>query len=176
MNKEDFTHLYAEHAQGLYAFLNYRTGNRVLAEDLLADTFERVLRARRGYDPSRGSERTWLYAIALNCVRDVARRAEVEGRALAHLWAADTTVGSEAGFEALERKDVLREALKALSSEEREAVALRFGADLSLADIAAILREPRGTVEGRIYRGLKKLRAALGADRAEPASRFYEAS
>ena len=65
MGPTDFTRLYAEHAQSLYAFLSYRTGDRVLAEDLLADTFERVLRSRRGYDPRRGSERTWLYTIAL---------------------------------------------------------------------------------------------------------------
>ena len=43
MRDDAFERLYAEHAQALFGFLSYRTGDRVLAEDLLADTFERAL-------------------------------------------------------------------------------------------------------------------------------------
>jgi DNA-directed RNA polymerase specialized sigma24 family protein len=60
MREEEFERLYEEHAQGLLAFLAYRTGDRALAEDLLADTFERVLRARRRFDPRKGSRKTWV--------------------------------------------------------------------------------------------------------------------
>ena len=82
MRDADFDRLYRREAQGLYGFLAYRTGDRALAEDLLADTFERALRARRGFDRRRGTERNWLYAIALNLLRDHARRAATEGRAV----------------------------------------------------------------------------------------------
>jgi DNA-directed RNA polymerase specialized sigma24 family protein len=41
-------------------------------------------------------------------------------------------------------------------------VALRFGADLAVDQIAAALGESRTTVEGRLYRGLRKLRGRLG--------------
>src|SRR5437764_1291239 len=51
-----FERLFEEHAEPLLGFLVYRTGNRPLAEDLVAETFERVLRARRRFDPRRGSE------------------------------------------------------------------------------------------------------------------------
>jgi DNA-directed RNA polymerase specialized sigma24 family protein len=37
-------------------------------------------------------------------------------------------------------------------------VALRFGADLSLSEIADVLEERQSTVEGRLYRGLRRLR------------------
>ena len=82
MRDDAFERLYAEHAQALFGFLSYRTGDRVLAEDLLADTFERALRARRRFDPRKASVKTWLYAIALNCLRDSGRRRSAEGRAL----------------------------------------------------------------------------------------------
>ena len=52
-------------------------------------------------------------------------------------------------------------ALKTLSDDEREAIALRYGADFTLAEIAKLIRAPRSTVEGRVYRGLKRLRAEL---------------
>jgi RNA polymerase sigma-70 factor, ECF subfamily len=82
MREAEFEELYAKHAQPLLAFLAYRTGDRAMAEDVLADTFERVLRARRRFDPRRGSKRTWLYSIALNVLRDAVRRREAELRAL----------------------------------------------------------------------------------------------
>ena len=77
---------------GLLGFLIYRSGDRALAEDLLADTFERVLTARRPFDRRRASEKTWLYTIALNLLRDHARRAAVGDRRvcwLARRWLRD---------------------------------------------------------------------------------------
>ena len=53
MKEGEFERLYSAHAQGLFGFLAYRTGDGALAEDLLADTFERVMRARRRFDPRR---------------------------------------------------------------------------------------------------------------------------
>ena len=82
MRDDDFERLYAAEAQGLFGFLAYRTGDRALAEDLLADTFERALRSRKRYDRRRGPAKAWLYTIALNLLRDHARRAAAGERAL----------------------------------------------------------------------------------------------
>ena len=58
MRGEEFERLYEAHAASLLNFLHYRTGDRPLAEDLLADTFERVLRARHRFNARRASEKT----------------------------------------------------------------------------------------------------------------------
>src|SRR5271169_3189586 len=81
MRQETFERLFEEYAEQLFSFLAYRTGNRALAEDLLADTFERVMRTKHRYDPRRGAEKQWLYTIALNLLRDNARRQATEHRA-----------------------------------------------------------------------------------------------
>ena len=146
MRDEDFDRLFNEEAQGLFAFLAYRTGDRSLAEDLMADAFERALRSRGRFDRRRGSARTWLYAIALNLLRDSARRRGAETRAL----------------ERMHDRDQLQLALAALAPEERDAIALRFGGELTVPEIAELLGEPLTTVEGRVYRALRKLRAELG--------------
>jgi RNA polymerase sigma-70 factor, ECF subfamily len=161
MREADFERLYADHAQSLFGFLVYRTGDRALAEDLVADTFERALRARRLFDPRKASEKTWLYAIALNCLRDQARRRAAEGRALER---ADRPTGRdelEGGFEQVATQSDLGQALMTLSEEEREAIALRYGADLTVPEIAKLTREKLTTVEGRVYRALRKLRDEL---------------
>jgi RNA polymerase sigma-70 factor, ECF subfamily len=48
-----------------------------------------------------------------------------------------------------------------LSTPEREAIALRFGADLTVPEIARLTGKPPTTIEPRIYRALGKLRAEL---------------
>ncbi len=55
----------------------------------------------------------------------------------------------------------MRRGLEVLSADERLVVSLRFGADLTMPEIAKIIREPLSTVEARIYRALEKLRAKL---------------
>jgi RNA polymerase sigma factor (sigma-70 family) len=161
LRDEAFERLYAEHAQALYGFLSYRTGDRVLAEDLLADTFERALRARGRFDRRKASEKTWLYAIALNLLRDQVRRRGTENKALERV-AIGASAGSSGGIEQVAERDLVGRSLRALSEHEREAIALRFGADLTVPEIAKLTNEPLTTVEGRVYRALRKLRETVG--------------
>jgi RNA polymerase sigma factor (sigma-70 family) len=168
---DGFERLYAEHAQALFAFLRYRTGDTVLAEDLLADTWERALRARMRFDRRKGSLKTWLYAIALNCLNDHARRRAGEGRALERVVAGPdfgSSDGQEEFDELVDRdlhelgdRDLLNTSLAALSGPEREAVSLRYGAELTIVEIAKLTGEPLTTIESRVYRALEKLREAM---------------
>ena len=160
MRRDDFERLYAEHAQPLFGFLAYRTGDSALAEDLLADTFERAMRARARFDRRKASEKTWLYTIALNLLRDHARRRKTELRALERI--PQETPASADELTAVEHRDEVQRALGILSDEEREAVALRFGGDLTVPEIAKLLKQPLPRVEGRVYRSLRKLREELG--------------
>jgi len=156
-----FETLFEAHAEDLFGFLVYRTGDRHLAEDLVADTFERVLRSRTRFDPRRGSGKNWVYSIALNLVRDHARRQGVETRAVERVGARDWHEADDGALRSVEDRDELACALATLSDEEREAIALRFGSDLQLREVARVLGEGESAVEKRISRGLKKLRQAL---------------
>jgi RNA polymerase sigma-70 factor, ECF subfamily len=156
---QDFERLYAEHAPGLLGFLVYRTGDRVWAEDLLADTFELVLRKRRRFDPRKGSEKAWVYTLALNLLRDQARRRATEARALER---AEVPVAVGMPSDQIEARDSIQRALEVLSSEEREAISLRYGGDMTVPEIAKVTRERVSTIEGRVYRALRKLRSELG--------------
>ncbi len=107
MRDDVFERLYEEHAQALYGFLRYRTGSNTLTEELLADTFERALRARRRFDPRKGKAKTWLYAIALNCLSDYARRQASERKALERVGtlervAAGPDQGMDGGYEEID--------------------------------------------------------------------------
>lgn len=164
MREREFERLYENHAQSLFGFLAYRTGDRGLAEDLLGDAFERAYRSRGSFDPRRASEKTWIYAIALNLVRDHHRRRSAESRALERVGALATAPRGNWDLEGVEERDALGRALARLAPEEREAIAMRFGGDLTVPEIAWVTGEKLTTVEGRVYRALRKLRDHL----AEP--------
>jgi RNA polymerase sigma factor (sigma-70 family) len=160
MRDDAFERLYETHAQALFAFLSYRTGDRTRAEDLLADTFERALRARRRFDPRKGSEKTWLYTIALNCLRDDARRRSSEERALGRV-AVTVPSWPTSPVEDFADRDLVSRGMDSLDEDQREALALRYGADLTVPEIARLTGEKVATVEGRVRRALGKLREAI---------------
>lgn len=157
----DLERLFNDHAEQLFAFLVYRTGNRLVAEELVADTFERALRARRRFDSRRGSEKAWIYTIALNLYRDQARRHRVEEHALERVAVDARGSRSETWVTSIERSHGLQAALGRLGDEEREALALRFGADLTVREIARVLGQKEDAVGKRIRRALAKLREEL---------------
>jgi len=159
MKKDQFEQLYEEHAGPLLGFLVYRTGNRATAEEVLADTFERVLRSRSKFNPNRGKVKTWIYSIALNRLRDLHRRAEAEERALRKSEAG--APDAIAAIDRFEERSTVAAALSQLDEMEREAVSLRYGADLTVAEVAETLGVKVSTAEGRIYRGLRNLKELL---------------
>ena len=161
LSRSEVERLYDAHAGRLFGFLVYRTGDHHLAEDLLADVFERALRAAHRFRADRGDEAAWLYTIALNLLRDHHRRARSEQRAT-------SSVSGELGLvqeEDLEARFVLNDevarAVATLGDEERLIVALRFGADLTAPQIAQVTGLPLTLVEGRLYRALRRLRTTL---------------
>ena len=160
MVTEEFEKLYTEHAGPLLSFLEYRTGNLELAKDVHADTFERALKARFRFDPRKASQKTWLYTIALNVLRDQGRRRAAEARAIERVSAGTAGAGDEAGR--LDDRDAIRRGMAELPDDEREAVALYYGADLSVEEIAKIAGVKTGAVKQRLYRARERLRETLG--------------
>src|SRR5438477_11593898 len=58
----------------VYSYVAYRIGEGAEAEDVASDVFERALRYRESYDPSRGEPLPWLLGIARRCVESALSR------------------------------------------------------------------------------------------------------
>ena len=146
-----------KHLDDVYAYLVWFTSDRLLAEDLAAETFERALRLWHRYDPRRGSERTWLCQVARTVALDHFR-SERRRRRREEL-AAEPQTGSQPPAEGLSPE--LEAALAGLSAGEREVIALRVILDLDAATAAAMLGISPTNCTTRLSRALDKLEEAL---------------
>lgn len=155
MRHDSFDEVYRRHVSGVYAFVAYRVCDTHAAEDLVQATFERALRAWHRFDPGRASERTWLFSIARNLIIDHWRRPREELSPNVEVQM-DRRGGHEDSSP--EVSDALLTALATLSDRDREVVALRFGGDLSAAEIAAITDLTLSNVQQILSRSLRRLR------------------
>jgi RNA polymerase sigma-70 factor (ECF subfamily) len=159
-----FVRAYDDHAGQVYGFFGYRLGSRAEAEDLTQATFERALRAWGRFDPRRGSVKTWLFSIANNLLVDHHRRGRSTRERPVGLGpeVADARSG---GYELDERvlgpSPEVEAALAELGDRERELVALRFGGELSGAEISRVTGLSRSNVDQIMSRTLRLLRSRL---------------
>jgi RNA polymerase sigma-70 factor, ECF subfamily len=159
----DFAEAYDEHLESVYGFFAYRLGSREDAEDLTQQTFERALRAWRRFDPERGSLAVWLMAIARNLLVDH-YRADGSARLEALEEVGEERLGTAVPEPDLGIEPDLARALGALSCREREVIALRFGGDLSTAQIAELSGLSLSNAQQILSRSLRRLRGALDQD------------
>lgn len=156
-----FAAVYDRHAGAAFRLADRLMHGRSAAEDVVQDAFLTLWRSG-GFDPSRGSLRSYLLAIvhsrAVDRLRRDARSARYasldEDDLQEHLPAADRT---DLDVERLEVGRTVRAALAELPDAQRRALELSYFGGLSQPEIALILREPLGTVKSRMRLGLEKL-------------------
>jgi RNA polymerase sigma-70 factor (ECF subfamily) len=170
--------LVVEYQFRLVRYLIYLLGRRDSVDDLVQETWLRVLERGRSYDGYSRFE-PWLFAIARNLTIDHLRKRRIfsldsgsddSGDAYSsHSPEQDRKPLSFASHDpspfelAARTEDAQRLAhtLETLEPIYREALVLRFQEELSLQEMAIVIGVPLTTVSSRIYRGLAALRAQL---------------
>jgi len=162
------------YADRLYGYFYRMTGSHHEAEDLLQDLFVRLVRAIRDYR-HQGHFDAWLFRMAVNLVRDRARKigrskrvglaSSVGEESLLDRQPAPGNPDPAAQLDRAEQLDRLQQALGRLSESEREVLCLRHFSQLSFREIADMMGTPLGTALARAHRGLSRLRELMGADR-----------
>ena len=156
---DSFEALYERTFPCVYAYVGSLLRDRSAAEDVTSQAYERAFRRRRSYRSSRGSAEAWLFGIARNAALDELRRRK--RRVLLEDEPADeATVPADDQLELAFRRQTVRAALAALSGQERDIVALKFGGGLSNAEIARVVGTSESNVGTRLHRTLTKLREA----------------
>lgn len=173
-----FEELLLAYQHRLFAFALRICGSPQDAEEIAQDALVRAYRAMASYPAERISSlalRPWLFQITLNVARNRLRtpRVPVEPLVLEAEGgvepAADEHEQPAHQVERAERERELAALIAQLPRRYRVAVVLRHVHGLAYAEIAAIERQPVGTVKANVHRGVRLLRAALAGSAAAQA-------
>jgi RNA polymerase sigma-70 factor (ECF subfamily) len=177
-----FAELVTRHERPLWSFLRRLTRDEVMAEDLLQETFMRVIHSAHSWRPE-AKLTTWIYTIARNLYIDHARK-QAHRRALSldgqgprqdqedssprlHERVAGSDPDAERVAYNRELAVRLEHALAALPEAQREVFLMREVLELPFAEIAQVVGASEATIKSRMRYALERLRVALADSRSE---------
>lgn len=172
-----FAELYDFYLPRIYGFIARRVGERAVAEDLTATTFERALGSIRRGDFRNESFGGWLYRVASNAIVDHVR----QGRRTVTFGGngeegfgddREALLGDDAAtaaFAAALDRDVVRRALVRLPEAQRRLLVLKFFDGLELDELCTAFGCSRPTFAVKLHRALVALRAAIGQETTDAA-------
>ena len=153
--------VYDRYSPGIYRYAMRLLGDECLAEDCVAETFSRFLKAIRAGNGPQDHLQAYLYRIAHNWITDSYRRQPPP--------ALDLDDGIHAGEHFLTKSQVdarleqeqVRLALRSLTPDQRQVITLRFIEGWNNEEVAAALERPVGTIKALQHRAVNTLRRLL---------------
>lgn len=156
---------------GVLFSVAYRVlNNQEAAEDVLQDVFVQIWEKAPSYDPARGKPMTWAVTLTRNKSIDRLRSTQRRNRLQDDVQREAETFeqfDDQSSFDAVasgETAQLVREAIRKLSKDQREAIELAFFSSLTQTEIAERLGEPLGTIKARIRRGMMKLKDVISPE------------
>ena len=163
---EALEEVYRRHAGPAFGLAQRILNERSLAEEVVQEVFLRLWNEPERFDPARGALRAFLLAQvhgrSVDLVRAESARRAREERDARRSVPVDHDLEREVWE--LTLHEHVRDALTALSEDERAAIELAYFGGHSYREVAELLDQPEGTVKSRIRTGLGRLRDALRAE------------
>jgi RNA polymerase sigma-70 factor (ECF subfamily) len=155
-----FLELYDRYVARIERYVAARTSSTEV-EDLVSVTFERALTRRASFKPGKGTYAGWLFAIARNTVADSYRARNRATKRMVAPSEEDLAPDPEQAVLVREDRARVRAALEDLTEDQRDALALRFAAELPFSEIGRALGKSEPAAKMLVQRGLKSMRRLL---------------
>jgi RNA polymerase sigma-70 factor (ECF subfamily) len=166
-DRQSFEQLYDRFSGVLFSTAYRVLNSPEAAEDVLQDVFIQIWEKAPLYDPERGKPLTWAVTLtrnkAIDRLRSVQRRNRLQDDVEREAQSSEQfdERNSLDAVESVEKGKLVRDAIKRLSDDQRQAIELAFFSGLTQTEIAERLGEPLGTIKARIRRGMMKLRDVI---------------
>ena len=161
MDEETFRGFYNRTSGMLWAYLARATNDAAAADDLLQESYYRLLRATTTFE-SDDHRKNYLFRIATNLIRDRFRRPRIDNAQLAEHGEGDIPASGDLAQQTQQRSDLAR-AMAQLSQRERELVLLAYGQGSTHQEIAGALGLKTGSIKPLLFRARRKLARILAS-------------
>ena len=158
-----FDELYHRHARRVMGFLLRQLGDSERAADLVQDAFLRLWSSRERYLSGKCFS-TWLFSIAYNLLKNEYRRSGYSVEYAEHVINSTTEEQDDDLDVKLDDRlfdAALRQELSLLDAESRLLFSLRFEEEMTVPQIAEVMKIPEGTVKSRQHTIIRNLKQKL---------------
>ncbi len=152
---------YDAYAPALYRYACRHLGDADVAQEIVADTFHRLLvTLKNGAGPQQELS-AWLYRVAHNLIVDYYRRESIRDTVEIDENTSVATLPIEVTAIQHEEATLIQQAFHSLPSLQQQVINLRFGEGLSLQEVAHITERTVGAVKALQHRAIEALRKML---------------
>ena len=159
---DGFVEIIKDYKDGLMLYLNNYVQNIHIAEDLMEDTFVRIV-VKKPHFSGKSSFKTWLYAIGRNIAVDYVRKnakiSEIPAEEASDILRDETDVENE--YLRDEYKITVHKTLKKLNSDYGNVLYLIYFENFSIAETAEIIKKSYKQTENLLYRAKQSLKSQL---------------
>lgn len=147
LDQDALAQVHEQYYDAIYRYMAYRVNDLQMAEDLTSEVFIRFLHAIQQKNAPQNTIRGWLFGAASLILKEHYRKkkrmqlAELD-EGLSGEWSEPTE-----RVEAKESKAALKEALTSLTEEQQQVLALRFGYEMPIRDVAETMNKSEGSVK-----------------------------
>lgn len=159
-DSDAFTELYERYVKRIYDFVYFKTHHKQTAEDIVSQTFLRMIEKIDTFNPKKGNFSAWLHSVARNLVIDHFRAAKPTS-SIDDAW--DLTDGTNvvADADTKVKVEAVREVLSKLNGKQREVILLRLWHGYAFKEVAEIIGSTEAACKMQYKRGMENVRKDL---------------
>lgn len=150
----------------IYRYVAFRVNEQQTAEDLTSEVFTRLLKALRERTAPQKTLRGWLFSVASRVVKDHYRKKYRRQQTNLDESLPSLSPGPDQQVELMLTNESLRHAITELTEEQQEVIALRFGYEMSVRDVAQTVGKSEGAIKMLQARAIAALSRKLRPGKA----------
>lgn len=158
MEQQEFTDLYDQYVDKVYAFIYRRVNHQQNAEDLTSRTFIKAWENIDKFNSGKGAFSSWIFTIAKNNVIDHYRSAK-ETYDIEQFFDLSSSENLANQTEMRSTIEEVKKYLEQLTPEQKEIIVMRIWDDFSFKEIAAVLNKNEAAIKMNFYRAMQKVQS-----------------
>lgn len=158
-DREAFGKIYEELLEPVYRYFYWNLASPEETEDLTQEVFVRCLVHISDFDRRKAAFKSWVFRIAHNLLVDHLRHRRTSDELPQEMEAGQTPVAEAVEEEG--RRRAVRSALGELPALQRQVIVMKYFAEMSNEEVAAVLGRSQGAVNALQHRALRKLGGIL---------------